>query len=198
MADHSLRQAIRRLAGPAAAESDRELLDRWVTRHDHPAFELLVWRYGALVLNTCARILSPADAEDAFQATFLVLARKANLAGRRGSLGGWLHRVAVRVAMTSRRQIARRPASLVNDTPQLREQEADVRSRELRAVLDEELDRLPDRLRRVFVLCHLQGMTVHAGAQLLDCKHGTVLSRLHRGRAQLLARCKVSPSLMSA
>src|SRR5688500_15131898 len=96
MSEHPIRRAVRRLG--AAPESDLALPARWCGSRDHSAFVLLVWRRGSAVLAACRRLLPEAYAEDAFQATFLVLARKAASVGRRGTLGGWLHRVAVRVS----------------------------------------------------------------------------------------------------
>src|SRR6476620_3121684 len=98
MAHTPLRDGLRHLGRTAAAGvPDADLLDRFVKSRDEAAFELLVWRHGAMVLGTCRRLLRALhDAEDAAQACFLVLARRAGAVGRRGSVGGWLHRVAVR------------------------------------------------------------------------------------------------------
>src|SRR5437867_1181520 len=105
MAALTLQEMIRRLRGACAATgpgapTDAVLLDRFVRLGDQEAFELLLWRHAGLVLGACRRLLRhEADAEDAFQATFLVLAKKAGTIGRRGSVGAWLHRVARRVAL---------------------------------------------------------------------------------------------------
>src|SRR3954471_24924676 len=87
-------------ARQSAGVTDAQLLERFRGRHDEAAFELLVWRHGKMVLGTCRRLLRDAhDAEDAFQACFLALARRAGSIGRRGSVGGWLHKVAYRLAL---------------------------------------------------------------------------------------------------
>jgi RNA polymerase sigma factor (sigma-70 family) len=185
MSEHPIGRAVRRFAGDPA-ESDLALLDRWVTDRDQSAFELLVWRHGGMVLAACRRALPPDDAADAFQATFLVLVHKAGSVGRRGALGGWLHRVAVRVSRAARRKAAGRLRPLAEEPPAPPADEAT--DRDLRAVLDEELDRLPDRLRRVLVLCYLQGKTADEAARELGCPRGTVLSRLLRGREKLKGR----------
>src|SRR5262245_46183623 len=112
MADESLRILVRRLrratepAGDAAL-SDAQLLERFVARRDEAAFELLVWRHGAMVLNLCRRLLRhEQDAEDAFQATFLVLAKKAATIGKRQACASWLYKVAYRVALAARAEAA--------------------------------------------------------------------------------------------
>jgi RNA polymerase sigma factor (sigma-70 family) len=186
MSAPSIGLAIRRLAAPSGTctEPDAVLLDRWARDGDQTAFELLVWRHGAMVLSVCRRALLPADAEDAFQATFLVLVRKAGSVGRRGSLGGWLHRVAVRTCRAARRRGASRPLPLEVEPQAPAGAECD----DLRVVLDEELDRMPARFRQAVVLCHLQEKTVEEAAAELGCPRGTVLSRLLRGRRKLKAR----------
>src|SRR5437868_8074213 len=103
---------LRRLAdaGDAGALSDAELLERFVRRRDEAAFEVLLWRHGPLVLGVCKRVLRhEQDAEDAFQAAFLTLARKAHSVARQASVASWLHRVAFRIALKARTRSARRP-----------------------------------------------------------------------------------------
>jgi RNA polymerase sigma factor (sigma-70 family) len=184
---------IRRLRAtfsPAEAGglSDRELLDRWVERRDEAAFETLVWRHGPLVLSVCRRLLHDAgDVEDAFQATFVALLCKAS-AVRRESIGGWLYRVAYRVALRARASSTRRASRerpTVCDPPSL---PADRHWGDLQPVLDEEVDRLAERERVPFVLCYLQGRTNEEAARELGCPVGTVESRLARARRQLRAR----------
>src|SRR5262249_9145151 len=134
----------------------------------------------------CLRLLhDPHDAEDAFQATFLALARHAGRIAKREAVAGWLHKVACRVALTARGQRARRaareqlagaaehlPASPAAATP--------LENQELRRVLDQEIGRLPERFRAAVVLCHLEGKSVDEAARLLGCPRGTVASRLAR------------------
>jgi RNA polymerase sigma factor (sigma-70 family) len=167
--------------------TDAELLDRWVAQRDGAAFELLLWRHGPTVLGACRRLLrDPHEAEDAFQATFLVLVRKAASIHRRESLGAWLHRVACRVALKARRSAARRR--------RLEQPRADtigpaapdgVGQSDLHAVLDEEINRLPDHYRRVVILCCLEGKTQAEAAALLGRRQGTVSSWLTRARERL-------------
>jgi RNA polymerase sigma factor (sigma-70 family) len=180
---------LRQAAGPPgdAALTDADLLKRWVRRRDQAAFELLVWRHGPLVLCTCRRLLGRhADAEDAFQATFLVLLRKAGSIRRREALGAWLHRVACRVALRARAAALRRAA---REQPLVEAPAApdpgDAAARDLRSVLDEEIDRLPPRYRRAVVLCCLEGKSQEEAARTLACPRGTVSSWLARARERL-------------
>src|SRR5262245_59467150 len=176
------RDAARYLSGTAGGETDAELLGRFLDRRDEAAFALLVRRHGPMVYGVCRRLLpTDQDAEDAFQATFLVLARKARAAAPR-EVGNWLFGVARRAALLSRRSIARR-RERVGDVP---ERPATPRD-ELRAVLDEELSRLPDTYRTVIVLCDLEGRTRREAAAMLGWPEGTVAGRLARAR-ELLAR----------
>src|SRR6516162_8851560 len=154
MAAAELNKAVEHLRGvlverDAAGVTDGELLTRYVRQRDEAAFAALVRRHGPMVLGVCRRVLhNPHDAEDAFQATFLALARQAASAGRRASLGTWLYQVAYHVALRARKQTAVRRRREDQALP--REQTdplAEVTGRELLAVLDEELHRLPERLR---------------------------------------------------
>jgi RNA polymerase sigma factor (sigma-70 family) len=142
-----------------------------------------------MVLAACRRVLRDRhEAEDAFQATFLVFVRKAGSIRQRDSVAGWLHRVAVRIARRARGRAARRPGPLpCTDVPG-RESPDEVLWRDLRPVLDEEINRLPEKYRRPFVLCYLEGNTNEQAARQLGCPRGTVLSRLVRGRERLRAR----------
>jgi RNA polymerase sigma factor (sigma-70 family) len=176
---------IRRGAADGAAVSDGELLARFLESRDPAAFELLVWRHGAMVQAVCRRVLGrSADVDDALQATFLVLLRQAKSIRRHESLAGWLHCVALRVAQRCRRANAAR----------WRREKASARSEALSAAADEfdlgpllhaEIDRLSERLRAPFVLCVLEGKTNEEATRLLGVPHGTVLSRLSRARERL-------------
>lgn len=175
---------------PAAGCADAELLARFVDRRDEAAFELLLHRHGPMVLGTCRRVLADAnDTDDAFQATFLVLARKAGAVGRREAVAAWLHRVAHRAALRVRTDRARRAARETPATDDLPGPAApNPGLAELGRVLDEEVDRLPPRHRAAFVLCGLEGKTGEEAARVLGCPAGTVSSRLTRARERLRAR----------
>jgi RNA polymerase sigma factor (sigma-70 family) len=184
-------EIVRRRADPDAIGplADQRLLARFVANGDPSAFELLVWRHGSLVFGTCRRILDDVHAaEDAFQATFLALARKPRAVRSGAALAGWLHRVALRISnklrvsrtLQTRAEQAAAQADEVSPT--------NVEQNEIAAVVDEEIDRLPERLRRAVVLCYLDGRTTEQAAAILDCPRGTVLSRLHTARDRLRDR----------
>ncbi len=142
-----LLQHIRRLAGADDPRSDRDLLERFAAGADEQAFAELVWRHGPMVLRVCRRLLaSPADADDAFQAVFLVLARKAAVVRWRDSVAGWLYGTARNVARRARDAAARRAAheSRVPAPTAVSGPVDELTARELFAALDEELERLPD------------------------------------------------------
>jgi RNA polymerase sigma factor (sigma-70 family) len=171
-----------------AALADRALLERFLTRHDETAFEALVRRHGPMVLGVCRRVLSSAqDAEDAFQATFLVLVRKAASIARPELLGNWLYGVAFQTARTARAAADRRRAKEARAMPRQPTPEADD-WRELRPVLDEELSGLPAKYRLPVVLCHLQGQSRQDAARALGVPEGTLSSRLARARSILARR----------
>jgi RNA polymerase sigma factor (sigma-70 family) len=188
----SILRHVRRLgvSCPGSDISDAALLERFTASHDEAAFAALVDRHGPMVWGVCGRLLSPgADAEDAFQATFVVLARKAATVDQPELLGPWLYGVAWRVASRLRRAIVRRRArEMPLLEPPAANANADVDQRELRRLLDEEVNRLPDRFRVAFVLCHFEGLTNEEAAQLLGCPKGTVQSRLSRARERLRKR----------
>src|ERR1700722_3368028 len=148
---------IRRLADSTVNDgsTDSQLLMRFSTKSDTAAFEELVTRHGGLVLSVCRNALrNEHDAEDAFQATFLVLARKAAAIGRRENLAGWLYRTAHHCALQVRRATARRSAHERQASQMPRSQPSnDMAWRELQAVLDEELMRLGGKYRIPFILC---------------------------------------------
>ncbi len=188
---HLILNHLRRLAGPpaAAGAADGDLLDRFARRGDAAAFELLLWRHGAMVLGVCRRLLHrPQDVEDAFQATFLALVRRAGHV-RRDALAGWLYQVAYRVALRAKRQAARRAGrERAAARPEGAAPADDLVWRDLRPVLDEEVSRLPERYRRAVVLCYLGGRTTDEAARELGCPKGTVLSRLAWARQRLRER----------
>jgi RNA polymerase sigma factor (sigma-70 family) len=168
---------------------DGVLLDRFITEHDEAAFAALLERHGPMVLGICRRVLHNAhDAEDACQATFLVLARKAASIRRPGAVGSWLHGVAYRVAGKLKAQSARRgiPSGALEDVPQA--VASDVTWREVRGVLDDELRQLPERYRAPLVLCYLEGKTRDEAAQQLGWSTATLRGRLERGRERLRRR----------
>ncbi len=176
----------------ADAESDGFLMGAFVEKKDEEAFAKLVERYGGMVLGVCRRTLGDLhEAEDAFQATFVVLAqRPPSLASPGATLAGWLHTVAYRIALRARNHLARQRALertvAAMKAPESLPVQAD--SSELRQVLDEEVSRLPEKFRLPFILCHLQGLTNEDAAQKLTCPLGTVLSRLSRARERLRGR----------
>jgi RND family efflux transporter MFP subunit len=180
MQQDRLPRLIRSLHGLAGVP-DAQLIERFVAARDEAAFELLLWRHGPMVLGVCRRVLrNEADAEDAFQATFLVLARKAASIGRREAVGGWLARVAYRVALRIRADVAKRAAG---ELPALSAPEPAWD--DLGEVVDAEINRLPARMRAAFVLCCLEGRSAEEAARELGCAVGTVSSRLTRARERL-------------
>jgi RNA polymerase sigma factor (sigma-70 family) len=193
--------SIRRLIGPEMVEdrTDQELLQDFIACGSEKAFTELVRRHGRLVLMVCNQVLRHSqNAEDACQATFLVLARKAASIQRRTALASWLYGVAFRIARKARNEAVRR---------QTRENHARCRSpldpvteaalRELQTLLHEEISRLPEKLRAPFVLCCLEGKSRTEAAERLGWKEGTVAGRLALAREQLwerLARRGVAPA----
>ena len=183
---HLRRLVLRDDASPA----DGELLEEFVARRDEAAFEALLRRHGPMVLGVCRRVLSDCnDADDAFQATFLVLIRNAGSLSRPELLGNWLYGVAYRTAARLRAQAAARQRRERQAMHELAAPPAeDPAWREVRSLLDEELNRLPERYRRPFVLCHLEGLTNEEAARRLGCPKGTVASRASRARERLRDR----------
>jgi RNA polymerase sigma factor (sigma-70 family) len=185
-----LRSVVRRLrraaepCGPGGL-TDADLLRRWIACRDEAAFEALLWRHATAVLGVCRRVLGDAhEAEDAAQAAFLTLARRAHAIGRRQAVAAWLHTVAYRTALRARSRRPRvAPQSELNALPAAPDE--DPVWRDLRPVLDEEIDRLPEKYRAAFVLCHVEGRTNEEAARELRCPIGTVLSRLARARRRL-------------
>ena len=162
---------------------DALLLDRFVDQWDQAAFGDLVRRHGPMVLGVCRRIIGdPHAAEDAFQATFLLLVRKAGLVRKRGSVGPWLYGVARRVALEARGAASRRrvPAPLDPEVARVDDHEGLERD-ELHAALHEELGRLPEKYRAPIVLCYIEGLPHEAVARQLGWPLGTVRTRIARG-----------------
>jgi C-terminal peptidase prc len=170
--------------------SDRQLLDDFNARRDETAFEELVRRYGPMVLGVCRRILNhPADAEDAFQATFLVLVRKAHRIRKGTSVASWLYCVAYRTAARARGELARRRKHEKRVIPMTAfEPVPEETWRELRPILDEEVSHLPAKYREPVVLCYLHDLTYEEAAVQLGWPKGTVATRLARARELLRAQ----------
>src|SRR5262245_28158646 len=192
MAAATLGKFLRGLKQAMAAEalagcSDRELVERFRSGRDEAAFRAVLERHGPMVYQVCRRALtSPADVEDAFQATFLVLVRRGHTIRKHASLASWLHGVARRTALKLRTQADRRKhreartarpvaAGLADDTTW----------GELRGLLDEELQRLPEGCRMALVLCYLEGRTQDEAAAQLDVSKSTLRRTLDRARALL-------------
>jgi RNA polymerase sigma factor (sigma-70 family) len=183
-----LRRAV--LLRDGAGLTDGQLLTDYVSRRDEAALEALVRRHGAMVWGVCRRVLPDFhDAEDAFQATFLVFVRKAASIASRELLANWLYGVAHQTALKARATAARRKGRerQVTQMPEPAVAEQDL-WRDLQPLLDEELSRLPDRYRAVIVLCDLEGKTRSEAAGQLGVPEGTVAGWLARARARLAER----------
>src|SRR5262245_16456652 len=184
---------LRRLLGAdSAGPTDGALLERFIASRDGDAFAVLVQRHGPMVLGVCRRVLGNVhDAEDAFQATFLVLARKAASLAGGGGLANWLYGVACRTALKARTAACRRRGRVqpVIDLPDI-EAPTHETADDLLPHLDAELSRLPDVYRQAIVMCDLCGMTQKDAARRAGCPEGTLSSRLTRGRALLARRLR--------
>jgi RNA polymerase sigma factor (sigma-70 family) len=185
-----LRQFLRLTAAPAGdSPADGDLLDRFTRARDESAFHELLRRHAPLVLGVCRRVVGDEqDAEDAFQATFLVLVRKASSIRRRASLTSWLHGVAYRCAARVRAANLRRRRHEGRLAPAPPEAPPDVSWQEVRQAIDEELARLPEKYRAPLVLCYLRGKTQCEAARELGWAPGVLRGRLDRGRERLRAR----------
>jgi RNA polymerase sigma factor (sigma-70 family) len=186
-------QHARRLAGGKPDPlTDGELLRRFVATAEGAAFEELLRRHGAMVLRVCGRLLpGREDAEDIFQATFLLLARKADSIRRHASVGPWLHGVALRLAQQARAAVARRRRHEGRAALRPADDPLDELSvREARAVLDEELARLPEKYRAPLVLCYLEGKSRDEAAEQLGWPVRLIKSRLEQARDRLRGRLR--------
>jgi RNA polymerase sigma factor (sigma-70 family) len=189
---HTVLRHLRRLvaAEQTGRLSDAQLLEQFAHHRDQTAFAALVQRHGPLVLGVCRRVLHNGhDAEDALQATFLVLARKARSISRPEAVGSWLYQVAYRVALKARARASarqRRERQAANQHPA--DPLAEVTSRELLAVLDEELHQLPSYHRAPLTLCYLEGRTRDQAARQLGWSLPTLKHRLAQGRERLRDR----------
>jgi RNA polymerase sigma factor (sigma-70 family) len=195
-------QHIRHLVSPDWARelSDAQLLERFVSRREESAFAALLQRHGRLVWSVCRQVLHDEhDAEDAFQATFLALARHAGSIRRGQAAGSWLYHVAHRIALKAgadrvkRQARERRAGVMTHSEPGCR-----VAWRELQEVLNAELQRLPEKYRAPFVLCCLEGKSKPEAALLLGWKEGTVSGRLAQARKLLQQRLTRRGMMLSA
>jgi RNA polymerase sigma factor (sigma-70 family) len=170
--------------------SDPQLLEQFALHQHEEAFEVLLHRHGPLVLGVCRRMLfDMQDAEDAFQATFLILARKAGSITRRSLLCNWLYGVAFRVAARARKHAFRRRVIERQDIDLTTVAGAETSVEpDLAPLLHEEVQRLPDKYRSPVVLCYLAGKTNEEAASQLQWPVGTLKVRLHKARAMLRTR----------
>ena len=203
MADLRSERVLRHLhqwLGAAATPADEgQLLERFVRLRDEEAFAELVARHGPLVLGLCRRLLGNVhDAEDVFQAAFFVLARKAATIRKPESLSCWLHGVAYRLALKARAEVERRRLHERNAVLVSESEDVDFSWREVRGLLDEELQRLPEKLRFPLVLCYLEGLTQDEASQRLGWSRSTLKRRLEAGRERLRLRLRRRGVTLSA
>jgi len=204
MESQSLPTVVRRLrqvaAPPAGDGTDAELVGAFTVRGDTRSFERIVRRHGPMVLGVCRRVLRDAtDADDAFQATFLVLIRRAGSLRQPDRLGAWLHQVAHRTARKLRAiRLARHARETELSDLGIGEPPADTVWRELRPVFDQELDQLPEKLRLPAVLCFLEGHSKREAARTLGWPEGTLAGRLQQARERLRVRFTARGLTLSA
>ncbi len=193
---------IRTLAAAQADNpcTDQQLLEQFATQREQASFAALVRRYGPMVLGVCRRVLGhDQDAEDAFQATFLVLANKAGSIRKQESISSWLHGVAYHVAEKLRAKEARRVVHERKAASRLPVDPAEeVAWGEIRCLLDSELARLPERYRGPLVLCYLQGRTQDEAARQLEWSLSTLRRRLDQARSVLACRLRRRGLALSA
>lgn len=187
-------------AGEMPLRTDRQLMERFLEYRDETAFAAIVSRHGPMVLGVCRRIIGTMhDAEDAFQATFLLLSQKAARIIPGDAVGPWLHGVACRVALKSRTMLRRRQRHERLAAQNRTEGQTDSQpASDLRSVLDQELQRLPRSYRLLVILCDLQGGTFRQVARQLQLPVGTLSGRLKRGRELLAERLARRGIVLSA
>src|SRR5262245_12301080 len=191
VARSAILQFIRRISVDPLlrASPDQELLQRFLGERDEAAFEAILRHHGPMVLDVCRGVLAnEADAEDAFQATFLVFARKAGSIRQTATLASWLHGVAYRTALKARAESTQRRKHEAHGPEREVSGPDSLTWTEVRCVLHEELGRLSERHRVPLVLCYLQGKTQDEAAALVGLSKGTLKRRLERGRALLRER----------
>ena len=197
-----VRQTVRQLCTAGNSDdfiSDGELVGAFIASRDADAFSSLVRRHGPMVFGVCRRVLGNRhDAEDAFQATFLVFVRRAATVQPRERFANWLYGVAYRTSLEARRMAARRRAREAQLQNQPRPTPAAPVEPDVTALLDEELSRLPDRLRLPVVLCDLEGRTRRAVARELGIADGTLSNRLSTARRLLASRLCARGVMLSA
>lgn len=205
MSQATLEDVLRYLRQTCAAPgthdlTDGELLERFLAQREEAAFAILVERHGPMVLNVCQRVLGNShSAEDSFQATFLVLVRRASSIKRRGSVASWLYGVAQRVASRARAQtLARRNQERQTGAMRLARSLDDLTCQELRTVLDEEISSLPEKYRAPIVLCYFEGKSYDQAAQELGWPKSSLASRLSRARGLLRDQLKRRGIALSA
>jgi RNA polymerase sigma factor (sigma-70 family) len=184
----TLRHCLRQVSDEAALQTDAHLLRRFIDANDHQAFEILLERHGPMVMGTARRLVNNAtDAADVFQAVFLSLARLAKSIRQRQSVPNWLYTTTCRIAARARR---RRAVSIENapEPSTATTGETDLVWREVRTALDEELQRLPERLRLPLLLCYLSGLTRDEAAEQLGWSISTLKRRLEEARTALRRR----------
>ncbi len=195
MSSSAVLTSVRRLRDLLAAqdgheEIDEQLLHAFLSRRDDSAFTALVRRHGSMVLHVCRRVLDhQQDAEDAFQATFFILARNTASLRNKTTLASWLHGTAYRTAMKAKQSAARRRKHEGETPPRPPTNPSDeLLWREVRTLLDEEIAQLPEIYRSVFVLCCLETLSRAEVGRRLGLKERTVLSRLAEARKRLQIR----------